>query len=142
MNSDKQRISIAESLGISLIAYRFKMQSHGEHIPRWSPSYSTRKQADSVVNGEAAMWGTKTWPIQKHKNVRLAPNYLESLDVWHEIESKFTDKQIIVYHNHLCKIIDNNSEKDKTIISSMHWHASATQKAEAYLRTLGLWETK
>ncbi len=62
------------------------------------------------------------------------PNYAEDLNAMHEAEKVIIERGLMHgmegYDNVLCGIIDNGSNV----------HATADQKAEAFGRTLGLWD--
>lgn len=79
--------------------------------------------------GDQDLWGTKLKGAEKHRN-RL-PDYLADLNAMHEAEKALTDMQQGYYWDHL---------KDMTDEGFGQLHATAPQRAEAFLRTLGLWQ--
>ena len=64
------------------------------------------------------------------------PDYLNDLNAMHEAEKTLNDEQRKVYTAHLHpKILHHYLEADFLVC-----HATATQRAEAFLRTLNLWK--
>ena len=59
------------------------------------------------------------------------PNYLNDLNACHEMEKVLTDEQTSAYITTLCLEVQPEP---------MLHHATAAEKCEAFLRTLGLWE--
>jgi hypothetical protein len=59
------------------------------------------------------------------------PNYLNDLNAMHEAEKVLTNEQLEVY----CNILHKPNH-------GVYWaiHATAAQRAEAFLRTIGKWE--
>lgn len=63
----------------------------------------------------------------------VPPDYLNSLDAMHEAEKVLSDVQAWDYGVALSKITQS---------MNFHFcHATAAQRAEAFLRTLGLWKS-
>lgn len=58
------------------------------------------------------------------------PDYLEDLNAMHEAEKVLTHEQFDDYYVRLC------------IKIARPYHATAAQRAEAFLRTLGLWKER
>lgn len=76
-------------------------------------------------------WG---FPVGNRNNdviVRDIPDYLNDLNAMHEAEKKLTGQKIDAYVTTLCL---------KVQPAPSLWNATAAQRAEAFLRTLGLWE--
>ena len=63
------------------------------------------------------------------------PDYLNDLNAMHEAEKVLNQMQSRANAYHLAE-----SEQNETWASCHIWHQSAAQRAEAFLRTLGLWE--
>lgn len=59
------------------------------------------------------------------------PHYLNDLNAMHEAEKVLSQEQRVNYCNTLAKVC--NTEKDKIF-------ATASQRAEAFLKTLNLWK--
>ena len=62
---------------------------------------------------------------------QLVPNYPFDLNAMHEVEKVLTNEQLEVY----CNILHKPNH-------GVYWaiHATASQRAEAFLRTIGKWE--
>lgn len=58
------------------------------------------------------------------------PDYLNDLNAMHEAEKVLTDAQRVEYHYKLSDVV----------VGKFTWETSAAQRAEAFLRTLGLWK--
>jgi hypothetical protein len=61
------------------------------------------------------------------------PDYLTDLNAMHDAESSLFDRN----DRSACKF---EEELTKVMGRSWHWHATAAQRAEAFLRTLSLWK--
>jgi hypothetical protein len=113
MNKEHQRIKIAEACGWDcdpLIAREWK--SRGQ-------------------------WARKTTDDQ-NKLVSLrsnVPDYLSDLNAMHEAEKILSQQQARDYAEHL-----GHSAQDGTWAGCHIWYQSAAQRAEAFLRTLNLWQ--
>jgi hypothetical protein len=114
MNAEQQRIAIAEACGFS----------------------DTFEQWPSSVIG-------KTRLVGYYKNGELVevPNYLNDLNAMHEAEKVLNGKQQVWYLQKLTQVRFKQGVSgmvgcmiDKTTF------ATAAQRAEAFLRTLGLWK--
>jgi hypothetical protein len=86
---------------------------------------------------ETKEWGSRgRWVKSSTGNLGFnhsIPDYLNSLDAMHEAEKSFRDAPELweIYFEHL-KIICDDANDPIT--------ATATQRAEAFLRTVGRWE--
>jgi len=73
------------------------------------------------------------------------PDYLSDLNAMHEVEKVLTWEQRKPYHNTLVDVAGfSYCEADTTEETELDWncrlcHATAAQRAEAFLRTLNLW---
>ena len=112
MNPEQQRIAIAEACGWRLFS-QFKNL--------WAPPRSV---------------------VEYDCDARPLPNYLNDLNAMHEAVSIFDYDQADQFEDHLCDICKrSNDEKE----NPAPWrfavvNATATQRAEAFLRTIGKWE--
>ena len=59
------------------------------------------------------------------------PNYLKDLNAMHEAEKVLNEKQEDIMNSTLWNIMDGRKYL---------WHATASQRAEAFLRTIGKWK--
>jgi hypothetical protein len=75
-------------------------------------------------NGKHLLWRTG----------KDLPNYCTDLNAMHEAEKVMTDEQCVFVRMHLRERLENNPA------SRYVWNATARQRAEAFLRTLGKWE--
>lgn len=101
---------------------------------------------DQQINqriAEACGWGwfQKIWtgetlgkPISEQGPLRSIPDYCTDLNAMHKAEKVLTYEQCAFFRTHLRERIENHAA------SLFVWHATARQRAEAFLRTLGKWE--
>ena len=111
MNPEQQRIAIAEACGWRLFS-QFKNL--------WAPPRSV---------------------VEYDCDARPLPNYLNDLNAMHEAEKVLTKVNWGGYAAELYRITDAHNHG---ISPNHHWLAvafsTATQRAEAFLRTIGKWE--
>jgi hypothetical protein len=60
------------------------------------------------------------------------PNYCTDLNAMHEAENTLTDANMFVMAHHIERLVSAKGQH--------YFHATARQRAEAFLRTLGKWE--
>lgn len=111
MKPEQQRIAIAEACG-------WKLKSNGLS-PMWS------WQNESLIH-------RIKWVAHKvMASQGVLPDYLNDLNDMHEAEKVLTNEQLEVY----CNILHKPNH-------GVYWaiHATASQRAEAFLRTIGKWE--
>lgn len=65
---------------------------------------------------------------------KVMPDYLSDLNAMHEAEKVLTVDERFSYVRKLCRLLAVSSAEFAFI------HATAAQRAEAFLRTLGLWK--
>ena len=115
MKPEDQRIEIAEACG-------------------WVP----RK----MKNSQTRYW-TPPLDVQWSHQIHQLPDYLSDLNACHEMEKVLTEEQQNLYQTGLSNMIGCDG-----FDAYRHWsdvgsvftcHATAAQRAEAFLRTLGLW---
>ncbi len=109
MTPDAQRVAIAEACGFEVLR--------------------AAGTAKAMVREQLCTGAASTdW--------RMMPDYLNDLNACHEMEKVMTQQQRGRYSRHLSSILSkaasNTGEYDI-------WHATAAQRCEAFLRTLGLW---
>lgn len=78
----------------------------------------------------------------KHNNrtpLKQIPNYVHDLNAMHEAEKVLGEKRIRTYAFLLAQVLDTSPTVDLDG-QFLNIHASARQRAEAFLRTLGKWE--
>jgi hypothetical protein len=110
MTEEQQRIAIAEACG-------------------W-------KQV-TLDNKPEEIWENKSNPLEKCRAESKLPNYAGCLNAMHEAEKVLTEEQRIAYSDHTYDIACE--EQDTTGMWS--WLSlTASQRAKAFLQTLGKWE--
>jgi hypothetical protein len=71
----------------------------------------------------------------------MIPDYYHDLNAMHEAENALTRAQQINYHSMLERVVIKNGYSP-SMATGMHTiHATATQRAEAFLRCIGKWTT-
>jgi hypothetical protein len=68
------------------------------------------------------------------------PHYLNDLNAMHEAEKVLTYEQAEIFEDELCDVAKSaNVVLENPAPWRFVFHATAAQRAEAFLRTLGLW---
>ena len=117
MNTDKQRIAIAEACGWT---------REYAQVPTWNASL------DSYKGGYEPVQTLLFTRLGKRVLARGLPDYLNDLNTMHEAEKSLDDvTQRGDYWDYLSSLTHEGFEM---------CHASAAQRAEAFLRTVGKWE--
>jgi hypothetical protein len=118
MNPEKQRIAIAEACG-------WKPDDDGAGLNTWEASWTGNK----LYGLRPTFRPDKT--ISNYTVDCVVPDYLNDLNAMHEAEKVLTNEQLEVY----CNILHKPNH-------GVYWaiHATAAQRAEAFLRTIGKWE--
>lgn len=120
MNKEAQRIAIAEACGWKWI----------DHPDTLAATKSFTLPGKWVIN-----------PLRKLDSPHYAPDYLNSLDAMHEAEKWLTPEQQLEYSKNLHRLIAKiDIPNFDDAIETWTWHATASQRAEAFLRTIGKWE--
>ena len=113
MTPEQQRIAIAESCGLTNVAPMIVK--------------NVKHKGDDITVG---IWSDDGW----------VPQYLNDLNAMHEAEKVLTVAQRINYANQIGVVLSGGSV-GRAIPNWWFIHeATASQRAEAFLRTLGLWE--
>ncbi len=135
MSPEAQRIAIAEACGPRLFVIR---------KPIHSPFDLYRPNANGYTNNVAEAWQVTEEVARKHVSGRKTdpdrvimepaplPDYLSDLNAMHEAEKTLHGNNWRPYHDKLA-----------IITMSGPWpaiDATAAQRAEAFLRTIGKWE--
>jgi len=120
MNQNKQRIAIAEYLGLKVA------QSIGDNADCWFTKEMERDRR-------------QRWP--NACVVRTIPDYLNDLNAMHEAEETLQSHHLCYeYNNKLYNILGNTVGNRADKPHHWTWHATAAQRAEAFLKTIGKWE--
>lgn len=123
MNAEAQRIAIAEFCGWS---------NCGPHFNRGRLLVG---HAPNLRRGED----------KKHRCLTVVPNYLHDLNAMHEAEEKLHPSEIDRYAEQLYMVLERFWTPAKWVKFSRYSidyafaHATAAQRAEALLRTIGKW---
>lgn len=75
------------------------------------------------------------WFDKEGEGYRHCPDYTSDLNAMHEAEKVLTDKQFMEYNGHLGCSSEYGDWWNKNLS-----HATAAQRAEAFLKTIGKWE--
>ena len=115
MSPQSQRIAIAEACGWYEIYY----------------DGTENNGPESDINplrlvGKWSKRGVGSWAI-----ICSLPDYLNDLNAMHEAEKVLNEKQEHIMNDTLWDLMSGRKYL---------WHATAPQRAEAFLRTLGKWE--
>jgi hypothetical protein len=78
------------------------------------------------------------FPIGKDYGSAGIPNYPFDLNAMHEVETILNADQMVSYDYHLDRVVGNG--RQGLNIEYFLWSATAAQRAEAFLRTIGKWE--
>ena len=133
---DPRRIARAEACGLEVI-----YDPAGPDDPRRSPY---RLKRTVYYPPEAAHIRRRSWPSSA--SVRVIPNYLKDLNAMHEAEAELWDKGLAMeFTNQLVGIVCSarGFRRDKSTVDDHLMclsHATAAQRAEAFLKTLNLWK--
>jgi hypothetical protein len=69
------------------------------------------------------------------------PDYLNDLNAMHEAERLLDeDDQWLEYMLNLQRVLERNPDRGKWVVCQDNMHATAAQRAEAFLRTIGEWK--
>lgn len=79
--------------------------------------------------------------LKSGRSFKHSRNYFEDLNAMHEAEKSLTDDQCDVYGLLITGIMSDGGRSDRRR-DYCDWHATAPQRAEAFLRTIGRWKEK
>ena len=130
MSPEKQRISIAEVCGI------FVCQTCWHELDPelcYCGDYLKGHTQEHGAVPRGCTCGYADADKQKATEPE-SPNYPGDLNACHEMEEALTDDQGILYGSILAHIRTRFTE------SKWMWHATAPQRCEAFLKTIGKWE--
>lgn len=130
MNLESQRIAIAKALGKQLYYWRATWKRMGR--PRHIDRLRTKEEAEHYLEREDGA-------VEEYLDVQIVPNYPGDLNAMHEAE-KAIDKMPQV-HVPGVGVCDQIEVYDDILggLCDQPIRATAAQRAEAFLRTLGLW---
>jgi hypothetical protein len=114
MTPEQQRIAIAEACGWTNVAPRIVK--------------NVKHEGDDITVG---IWSDDGW----------IPDYLNDLNAMHTAEKTLTQDQMIDYSQHVGKSVTSHLPASRAAwVDFGLIHATAAQRAEAFLRTIGKWE--
>ena len=122
MTPQKQRIAIAEACGWKWI------------------------RSPEQVAFTAGFTMPDKWVIDPHGTLQFphnTPDYLNDLNAMHQVEKVIvpsSEYTLSSYMFELSKIVIPAGSTRRGLISEYIFHATAAQRAEAFLRTIGKWE--
>ncbi len=120
MKKDKQRILIARACG-----YTDVRKEQWEHVD---------------IDAREVAYGIDVMGYKDGRRVHV-PHYTESLDAMHEAEEILTEGMFDDYSSYLMELMyEENMANEPEFRLVRAIHATANQKAEAFLKTIGLWE--
>lgn len=102
-----------------------------------------KPEAQRIAIAEACGWNNKGVPGGHYKRADGGWTYgidvLTDLNAMHEAEKVLPSNGLIDKYHRLLQSMTNNADQ---IHADRCWHATAAQRAEAFLKTLNLWTTK
>ena len=95
------------------------------------------KEKQRIAIAEACGWKPNPFEIDMSGQVfpQSPPDYLNDLNAMHEAEKILTHDQADSFTEFLWSQYPGH-----VLFDSYIWHATAAQRAEAFLRTIGKWE--
>lgn len=75
---------------------------------------------------------------EKFQREAELPDYTSDLNAMHEAEKTLSEAHCYIYNQWLCKAAGAWTPRSKAV--NWVFHATAAQRAEAFLRTMGLWK--
>ena len=121
MTPEAQRIAIAEAFGwTQLKPHSLYPERLVGMLPKQHPNYHASNSPCDTV-----------------------PDYLSDLNAMHEAEDVLSDARVQRYVDHLANVTNAHLETNGVRYGVNYWsiyHATASQRAEAFLRTLNLWD--
>jgi len=115
MNNNQQRLAIAKACGWTDI----KQHQHGVYWTGTRPRQPEEDEAQLMM---------------------AVSNYLNDLNAMHEAEKVLDDDQWLEYMLNLMDVCQRHFDLGKWTCVQVCMSATAAQRAEAFLRTLSLWE--
>ncbi len=141
MTPEQQRIKIAEACGwrfnkISKFICGETFEVVSPDLKRsygWSETYKTIHSRSGVDVAEFAYQTIEQ--VLKHASI---PDFLNDLNAMHEAEEILTDNQRMHFRGELVEMMRPKYGFESACLMAIH--ATAAQRAEAFLKTLNLWK--
>ena len=110
-----------------------------------------KQELQRIKIAEACGWrrngtiGQSRYPAWSHSDGRRVtlvnlPRYLYDLNAMHDAEKVLTLEHEVDFYNTIAGIVQRGCDRTPPNLSFLILHATASQRCEAFLRTLGLWE--
>lgn len=97
------------------------------------------KEQQRIAIAKACGWKfsevTGAWHLKGRGYDTTIPDYLNDLNAMHEAEAVLTREQLVDY----CNTTLRSTTGEGNVVDYKMIRATADQRAEAFLRTLGLW---
>lgn len=127
--------AVAESVGddrwlIVKRGYFYRPNGHGytSHVSEaWALPLAEAKKHEYLIGEE---------PVTLRK--APIPDYCNDLNAMHDVENRMTDDEHLRFRNALWLLIIKTTQFPHHVSRNVH-SATARQRAEAYLRTIGKW---
>ena len=141
MSPEAQRIAIAEACGWTV---KSQPCSHSASVTEW---FWWTPARHGLVIPDYTCSTQRSFPsgtVSGNSIPEQVPDYLSDLNAMHEAEKVLTTpEQQSRYVEQLCRLLNDAMRESRRWIGAtpFHYaHATAAQRAEAFLRTLGKWE--
>ena len=96
----------------------------------------TDDQINAAIAEACGWWGNRKGNCMRPPNRTdmycEIPNYCNDLNAMHEAEKTLSETNMFVMAHHIERLVSRHGQH--------YFHATARQRAEAFLRTLGLWK--
>lgn len=127
MKPEAQRIAIAEACGLN---------------PQDLPFVPAKANLHGYFTPEASEELHRAYP--NCVAVKIIPDYLNDLNAMHEAEGTLSPTLIETYHTWVNFVVVRDSPNVEPqhlpfTLARYRWHATAAQRAEAFLKCLGKW---
>lgn len=144
MTPEEQRIAIAEACGFHLGKFIWQFSYWKDDIrsdAQRSRLYLSQEEAEpdqeKLLAAGFEVSGLMGW----RRGVNDLPDYINDINAMREAEKTLGEDDCQRYHVELAEWWNRNAtEKCTGFAGDYPWHASAKQRAEAFLRTLNLWK--
>lgn len=125
MNEYYQRAAIASRIGWKVFPY-VVINGHRREVETWVEPHKA-ELFNPNNPGPGCFAGA------------LPPNYPSDLNAMHEAEKTLSEEEWIEYIENLKSILKAHANSYRSVKAKIH--ATAAQKAEAFLKALNLWKT-
>jgi len=130
LTDKEKRVKIAKVCGLSSTRYRFYYGEERILCEGWT----SRKDAEAEQENLKVNYRWLVYPeLHEYEDIDALPDYLNDLNACHEMEKTLDSNQRWIYDKKLaCCLIDNSTH----IEDGWMWHATAAQRADAFLLTV------